>query len=321
MNFVYFIKSISNERSNLLIDHLLFVIKFYQVSVVLSALNSLAAVATPPIAMISLLQQYSKLVMTQMSQGQFDEVSNFDTYKIISSVKSVVHSAVTISTPLTASEIFAGTKSNSFILATALGISNVKVGLILTRIATLTNKLGALVHSNPIIITLPDLSVCASAGCGFSLLTQTVDNTTYVNGSAIRQSFVSECKIGSLPIRIYSCANGLNVTASCDGKSVRNVTIKCPYIVTKPACGRLLSSSSSIVNDICSVSSYTNTETTCACIVPTATFLSSSRRLEEGQIRRELAISGMLEIGTITVKSIITSQAIRASPSLSPTFR
>lgn len=75
-------------------------------------------------------------------------------------------------------------------------------------------------------------------------------------------------------------------------------------------------SSSSVTNDICTILSYTSTATACACTVPIAAFSSASRRLQDGETRRELATSGMLQIGTITAKSVIVTPQIVVTPKI-----
>jgi hypothetical protein len=288
---------------------------------VLSAVDGLVAGAALSTGITRVIQAYSEYVLSQMNPQQYDEILNFNSFKMVSAIKSVVKSSISLSTPLTALEVLTGMQSNIISLNTNSAVSTVKMSLLLTRLLTLPNKLAALVHSNPMIVMLPDISVCASASCRFTLVTQTVDNVTYFDGSAIDQSFVTSCRTGgAASITNHTCSNWLNVTAHCDGKVVQTITSKCPYVITKPTCGRLSVSSSSVTNDICILSSYTSTETTSTCTVPIAAFASSFRRLQEGIVGSELITSGILQVGTIKVKSIVvTPQVIAQPPSLLPT--
>jgi hypothetical protein len=273
---------------------------------------------------------YSTYVLSQMNAQQFDEVYTFKSFKVIAAVKPVTMSAlgqrtISLNTPLTVSEIFAGAMSDVFSLETVAGVSDVKVSILLARQATLNAKLALALHSNSITVTLPDLSVCAATGCAFSMVLQSVVNVTYNNGSTSAPSFETTC--GAKPsIMTYPCPDNLNVTAVCDGLSPgQKIVSRCPYLVTQPNCGRLSSMSSSVSEDICRMASFTSTQTTCQCQVPMVIFSGGSRRRLDSvsrqldSVTRQLLSSGKLQMGTVTSRQVVTNALASNPPSLSPT--
>ena len=251
-----------------------------------------------------------------MNPQQFDIVSNYLSFKTISSYKSVVSSAVALSTPLTDTEFLGGIQSDSFSLAIKSGVGAVRVGLVLTSLSSLPAQLSSYVHSNPVVLSIQDLTVCASSRCGLTVVLQTVDNAVFFNGSASAGGFSTVCRVGDNSTHINQCANGMTTSAHCDGKSLHSVQTRCPYTVTKPACARLSASSSSAINDVCTVSSYTSTSTTCVCSIPSNTFTSSRRLLESS--RALTTTTGVLQLGTITVSSTV-SPIVPTLPSYFPT--
>jgi hypothetical protein len=197
------------------------------------------------------------------------------------------------------------------LLPSKMIIIQVRVSLVVSRLALINSALFPMVHSNPIQISLPDLSVCASSGCGFTMSTTFVDNATFFDGTYPGgiETIVTPCALGVLSTRSHICANGLNVTAVCSGQSNVSVTSNCPTVISRPGCGRLISSS--VVNDVCTLSSYTPTQTTCACTVPVSTLMNGRRRLTD--------IPGTLQVGAIDTQSTVTPQIIVANPSYLPT--
>jgi hypothetical protein len=285
--------------------------------------GSLQATGNSSRAFTNLIQMYSTYVLSQMNAQQFDEVYTFKSFKVIAAVKPVITSAlgqgtISLNTPLTTSEIFSGAMSDVFSLETVAGVSDVKVSILLARQATLDAKLALAVHSNPISLTLPDLSVCAATGCAFSMVLQSVVNVTYNNGSSTAPSFETTC--GAQPsIMTYPCPDNLNVTAVCDGLSPgQKIVSRCPYLITQPNCGRLSSMSSSVKEDICRMASFTSTQTTCRCQVPMAIFSGGSRRRLD-TVTRQLLSSGKLQMGTVTSRQIVTNAFASNPPSLFPT--
>jgi hypothetical protein len=151
------------------------------VSKILSAVDaifgSLQGMSAPPpystAVLSNLLQMYSNYVLSQMTGQQFDEVYSFSSFKIVAGVKPVSatgKSLISLSSPLTASEVFSGAQSDQFSLETVVGVSNVKGSLLMTKQVTLNNQQALPVHSNPFTLLLPDLSVCASTGCIFKMV-------------------------------------------------------------------------------------------------------------------------------------------------------
>lgn len=149
----------------------------------LSILDSLGSVSRLTPSTMALLEAFPRLVLTQMNPQQFDQIYTYQSFKIISSVSAVSNGKISLSTPLTDEEALAGVRSSSISLSTVSGISHVKVSILVTRLQSLSSALFPLVHSNPMRIFLPDLSVCASSGCGFTVVTAYVDNSTYFNGT------------------------------------------------------------------------------------------------------------------------------------------
>jgi hypothetical protein len=181
---------------------------------------------------------------------------------------------ISMSTPLTALEVSSKAISASFELETVANIAFVKASLLSTKQYQLNSQLGLLVHSNPITLIIPDLSVCPPAGCALSLVLQSVVNVTYGNGSSTAPSRVTQCDQKPKPFNTtHSCPDDLFVTSLCDANSAgQEITSLCPYLVTNPTCGRILSSTSSVSDDICTLASSTSTQTTCQCQVPIALF-------------------------------------------------
>lgn len=217
----------------------------------------------------SLLTTYNSFVLSQLNPQQFDVVSNFQTFKIISSIKAVLDNSIAVSTPLTELEAVTGIASDLIVLAVSSRVSDVKIGIVSTVQTSLSTTLINKVNSNPITITLPDTSVCSSLGCSFTTVLQTVNNAVYFNGSATASTQTTQC--GLTPsTAFYDCSNRLNVTVVCDGTVVETVLSTCPYTATVPTCERI--SGSDITNDVCTMTSYTSTQTTCLCHVPVTAF-------------------------------------------------
>ena len=278
--------------------------------------RALRLLSKPSQGASALLQMYSNYELAGMNPQQFDIVSNFMSFKTISTYKSVTRSSVAISTPLTDTELLSGVQSDSFSLAVKSGVEAVRVGLVLTSLSSLPAQLASNVHSNPVVLSIQDLTVCASSRCDLTVVLQTVDNVVFVNGSASAGGFSTLCKMGDNTTHINQCANGMTTSAKCDGKSLHSVQTLCPYTVTQPGCARLSPSSSSATDDVCKVSSYTSTSTTCACSIPSSTF-TTARRLSETS-RALTAATGGLQLGTITVSSVV-SPTVPQLPSYFPT--
>jgi hypothetical protein len=147
------ISSIAMIVRTVLTDAATLAIPYEQVSSVLSVLDSLGGVSglTPTIS--TQLQAFPRLVLTQMNPQQFDEVYNFQSFKIIVSVKAVTGNKIAVSTPLTDEEVLAGVNSTSFSLSTAIGVTNVRVSLVASRLALINSALFPMVHSNPIQVS------------------------------------------------------------------------------------------------------------------------------------------------------------------------
>ena len=311
-----------------------------QVSPVLSSIDDIILASklntslVVPASAYTLFPSYSALVLGQMSAQQFDVVTNMQAFKIIHAVKPVVGNAVSIVTPLTATETAASVPANSMTLSTVAGTSNVKVALLVTRLSTLAPQLEPLVHSDPVLVMLSDTSVCPSTGCAFQIVLQSVDNATYKSAPSTPLTFNTQCGL-SASSTVYPCGNGLNVTANCDGKSVTTLISTCGYTITAPTCGRL--SASGATQDVCKMVSFTGTQTTCQCVVPTSVLTSTRRQLEistSGFEVASVANAGKLQIGTVTSSSKVAAATTTAGtptgapsrgptpagPSASPTF-
>jgi hypothetical protein len=232
---------------------------------------------------------------------------SYDSFKLIAGVNPVAVSAlgkrtISMSTPLTALEVFSNAISNSFELEAVANISYVKASLLSTKQYELNSQLGLLVHSDPITLIIPDLSVCPPAGCALSMVLHSVVNVTYGNSSSTAPLRVTQCDQKPKPFNTtYFCPDDLFVTSLCDANSAGlEITSQCPYLVTKPNCGRLLSSNSSVSDDICALASSTSTQTTCQCQVPIALFADD------------------LQVGTMTSKQEFASNP-RPDPTRVPT--
>ena len=302
----------------------------------------------------SLLKKYSTYVLSQMSLLQNDEIFMYDTFKMIMGFKSVTNNSVTLTTPLSSTELESGTVPNTISLLTSDNTVNARISLLLMKQYTLLPILRKDIHSNPITVIVPNITICGPAGCTVSIVLQTVDNTTYTKNIPTLQKFVTQCDTknatrNATKTIVYSCVNGFTVTAKCDGLSSYNITSYCPYVSTSPNCGILTSTSSN--NDVCKLVSYNDKQTVCQCTVPNSILSSSNRRLNyyenenqnenkndnkiknildekmmmsrEYNMRKLLTTTGGFQIGTTTVSTTITPPALidkipSSSPTLSP---
>jgi hypothetical protein len=133
----------------------------------------------------ALIETYAAYVLSQMSEQQFDQVYSFKSFNIVAGVKPVITSngnvsSISLNTPLSAAEVFAGTVSDSFALRTVQSVSSVRVSLLVAKQASLNPLLAPAVHANPITFALPDLSVCATTGCDFTMVGMYVYIYVYV---------------------------------------------------------------------------------------------------------------------------------------------
>jgi hypothetical protein len=133
----------------------------------------------------ALIETYAAYVLSQMSEQQFDQVYSFNSFKIVSGVKPVITSngnvsSISLNTPISAAEVFAGTVSDFFALRTVEGVSSVRVSLLVAKQGSLNPLLAAAVHANPITFALLDLSVCATTGCDFTMVCMYVYIYIYV---------------------------------------------------------------------------------------------------------------------------------------------
>ena len=260
----------------------------------------------------SLLQSYSNLVLNQMVNSQFDVSALYETFRSLNSVQTVSNGAISLTSSVTSQESLVGLQPNSISLQTASDVTDVKLGMVVMRSLSFGSSMALEVHSDPLIVTLPDLTVCADSGCGFDVTMQTVDDATYIDGSTTVKSFTTVCNSSAYHVT-YQCANGLNVTNICHGRP-STVTNTCPYLLTKPTCGRI--SSSATADDVCTMVSYTDTATTCRCTVPNSYF--SSRRLQtafpHGFSDSFATIGGTLVLATITNTQIISPPTSSPTP-------
>ena len=291
----------------------------------------------------NLLKKFSTYVLSQMNLLQNDEIYIFDTFKMIAGFKSVTNNSVTLPTPLSSYEIESGLEPNVISIQTANNTYDAKISLLLMKQYTLLPILRNDIHSNPITVIVPNITVCGPTGCGVSIVLQTVDNTTYTKNVPTLQKFVTVCDTKNITV-VYSCANGFSVTAQCDGLSRYNLSSYCPYVISAPNCGIIPSTSTG--NDVCKLVSYNNQQTVCQCTVPNSILTSSNRRLNENENREEkemknildekmimnrenhmarlLTTTGGFQIGTTTVRTTIRPAAsiekvISFSPTISPT--
>ena len=264
--------------------------------------SNISAYSSPNVTVSTLTTLYSKWVAGQINIDQFPVSSNFDTFKQSVTQTNVIGNTASMETPLSLLESFIGLPTTSIVVKTAPDIREVKMSMVLTKRVTLDPPLGALIHSNPLQLTIFDTSVCLSTGCSFTVLLQTIDNQTYFNGQSTAGVIYRHCNVGDNTTSINRCANGYAVMTSCDGLSKYDIKTQCPYRVTQPGCGRLSTVTSTATNDICTMISYSGSITYCNCTIPTS--------------RYTLAKSMSVQIGTIVVSNIVTPVEI---PTISPT--
>ena len=270
-------------------------------------INGTALLNVPP----ELLSSFAEVVLSQMNDQQYDEIFNYVSFKVVTAVKGVANNTVTISTPLTASEVSAGRTSDTLSMAANSSATSARVSLVMTRLSTLDTTLQKLVHSNPLTVVIPDLSVCPAGGCALTLTMETVDQTRYSNSSDAAVVFSTQCEVGNITRHSYSCPFNETVTALCDGLDNVNISTTCPYKVTEPSCHRIIGTA--LVDDVCQTVSYTPFSTTCLCLPPNG-MLSDPRNMQ-----RRLANSGAFRLGVATVEKLATPGT--RAPAQSPTPR
>ena len=258
--------------------------------------------SSPNVTVSTLTRLYSKWVAGQINIDQFPVLSNHDTFKQSVTSTKVIGNTASMETPLSLLESYVGLPATSIVVQTAPNIREVKMSLVLTKRVTLDPPLGSLIHSNPLQLTIFDTSVCLSTGCSFTVLLHTIDNQTYFNGQSTAGVIYRHCNVGDNTTSINLCANGYAVMTSCDGLSKYDIKTLCPYRVSQPGCGRLSSLTSTAINDICTMISYSGSITYCNCTIPAS--------------RYTLAKSTSVQIGTIVVSSIVTPMK---EPTISPT--
>ena len=315
---------LSDTLASLLTDSVSLALPYESVSDILTAVDNIVTSISQNVAvsditrkMTALLQSYSNFVLTQMVPSQYDQGSIYDSFRAINSVRPVANQTVVLSSAVTVAEQFTGLGPDTVTLKTGAGVTDVKIGMIVMRSSALGSSLSSQLHSNPLIVSLPDLSVCSSSRCAFDVVLQSVDNTSYVSGANSKTTFVTACGTG-VSKTVYSCPNGLNVTAVCSGRPGA-VTSTCPYIVSTPSCARL--SSFSAMNDVCHSTSHSTSQTTCQCSVPISAF-STSRSLSmlaaplfPGEMMAAVTtVGGTLQLATVTAFSTVQTP----QPSLPP---
>jgi hypothetical protein len=195
-------------------------------------------------------------------------------------------------------------------------VENVKISLTTTKAQSLggyTSTTNLL--SDPLTVTLPDLSVCNADGCVISVTIPTVTATSFVPVPVPQQISHTCTSIGSFE---ETCTNGLKVSFTCAHASETFVKL-CPGIRVTPTCGRLLSSTATFAASrfgamSCNTTAYDATQTTCACTVPKTEFISSS--VASG--RRLVAATGSgdsIQLATLSTQAIV----FPSEPSSAPT--
>ena len=268
--------------------------------------------------MTYLLQAHSSFVLNQMTPNQYDVASLFSTFRSVNSVKPVMEGAITLSSTVSQMEVLSGVLADTLSMQTANEVTDVKIGMVVIRFFSLGSSLSSQLHSDPLLLMVPDLNVCTFGKCKFSVTMQSVVNATYTSKTVTPRSYLTTCgtKISST---VYACGNGLNVTAVCDGRP-GIITTTCALKRTVPACGRL--SSYATINDICVTTSYSSSQTTCNCTVPVVLFQATSALavaspLFPGEVMDAITTSGgNLLMATSAVS--ITIQPPNSSPSRRP---
>jgi REJ domain len=320
---------LSDALASLLVDSVSLALPYDSVSDILTAVDNIVTSLSQNVAasditrkMTTLLQGYSNFVLTQMVPMQYDQGSTYESFRAVNSVRPVANGTVVLSSTVTAAEQFTGLGPDTVTLKTGTGVTDVKIGMVVMRSSSLGSTLSKQLHSNPLMVTLPDLSVCSSSRCAFNVVLQSVDNTSYINGANSQRSFVTACGTDVVKT-VYSCPNGLNVTAVCNGRPGA-ITSTCPYLVSTPSCARL--SSFSALNDVCHSTSHSASQTTCQCSVPISAFMTSrslnmlATPLFPGEVvSGVVTVGGTLQLATVTAFSTVTPpQPPTTNPSKSP---
>jgi hypothetical protein len=109
------------------------------------------------------------------------------------------------------------------------------------------------VHSDPLIIVAKDIATSCGGSRGQDCtIVATLKRRTDLLPDYPEESFVTTCHKGTQQTIGYSCKNGLNVTAYCDGQSDYYSTDYCPYYRETPMCTRIMPTLSESITDYCS---------------------------------------------------------------------
>ena len=257
----------------------------------------------------TLLQTYSKYVLSKLNIQQFDEVSTFTSFRTVSTCREVINSVAVLTTPTTGTEFLSGSKGSTVSLGIRADVSIARIGLVQSVISSLPAQLSSYLHSNPISLSLLDDTVCGPAGCAFTVVLATVDDFQYSNGSANTSTFTTTCAAGDRNTYVHHCAGGLPANVTCDGSPLHSVVTQCPYKITQPSCSRLSAATGTSTNDVCQVTAYDSASTTCVCKVAASLF-SDSRRLGH-VVPTSAPVPVYLQLGTAAVTTIIIAKSGR----------
>jgi len=265
-------------------------------------------------AVKSSLLAYTTSVMTSMAEGQSDivEIQSQFRYSIRSQATS--SGSVSLSTPVSAAEIVAGVTdvARADISVDSSYASSMVAGIVELKAIQFT---GVNVTTNPLYVMVNDLMSCSSTGaCTVELSINTLAAQTYVDNISTDEIIDSCERDGNVVVNTHSCPFGnSDLTTTCTGDSTYEITSTCDMNLVRPSCERIVGAA--LLDDVCSLVSYTTTSTVCSCTLQYSDF--GRRRLAESG--GSVQLTGAIDNTYIASTTAESSYAPTGIPSSAPT--
>ena len=203
---------------------------------------------------------------SQFTQGEFRMSAQ------VLSAASATDSTTAVSVPQTALEKALGHPVSQASVPAADGVSLVVTSL---RSQLFEDKVEK-AQSNALMLYSPT-DVCATASCKVEIVLENSQAVGFdaLNSAYANQTFNATCLNADFSEHTFVCHNGESVTLKCDGTGAKVIAQQCPVIRYSSACSSLGGGLGG-----CTVSSFTDTSTTCECDMYYDR--ASSRRLHSG---------------------------------------
>jgi hypothetical protein len=182
-------------------------------------------------------------------------------------------SAVSVSLPQSSIEASVGAAVSSVTLPvpaqSARSAMRVSVSSLSSQL--LNDELGLTgyqrAYSNPLALEFAGLPCAEASSCSYEVTLQTASMAAALLQRSPVEFFRTACASGDTSTQTHACANGREVSITCDG-TAGTASIQCPIQYLTPACSAL--DGLSVGSSGCAVNSQTDTSITCTCPVPAA---------------------------------------------------